>query len=86
MRYIHLLINVFWLILHFSLLILTHEGFFTVPERLTIIDVIGFVFLFILLHILYIIIKVKELKWQNLITAGVTLAVYIYFNGDFNPF
>jgi hypothetical protein len=39
-----------------------------------------------MLHILYILIKIKDLKLVNIVVATTTLVIYIYFNGDFNPF
>lgn len=85
-KYIHVIINAFWLISYVILLVLTHQDYFTVSERLTIIDIVGVVFIFILCHALFIALKVQQLKWLSLCVSILSLAVYIYFNGDFNPF
>jgi hypothetical protein len=85
-KYIHIIINLIWLCLFLLLLILTKRDFFSVSQRLAIIDIIGVIFIFIMLHILYILIKIKDLKLVNIVVATTTLVIYIYFNGDFNPF
>jgi len=85
-KYTHVIIHAFWLISYLILLVLTRQGYFTVSERLAIIDIVGFAFIIILCHVLYIVFMVKQLKWLSLCIAILTLVVYIYFNGDFNPF
>ncbi len=85
-KYIHIVINIFFLSSFLILLVLTRRGYFTVSERLCIIDIVGVVFVFIICHILLIGFIVNQLKWLSLFVSILTLIVYIYFNGEFNPF
>ena len=84
--YIHIVINLIWLVLFFLAVILTNKGFFTVSERLDILDAIGIVAVLIFSHFVFILVKVKDKKLLNAVICMITLCTYLFFPGNFNPF
>lgn len=84
--YIHLLINACWVLLFFVATIFVRRGFFTVPEMLDIGLGVDIVIVFVILHMIFILLLVKQLKVLNLFFCLVTLCIYLFYPISFNPF
>lgn len=85
-KHIHIGINLMWICIFFLLVTLTSKGYLTVSERLYAIDLIATIVIFVIFHLIYILIKVKDQKILNAVVCVATLCIYLFFPVHFNPF
>lgn len=87
-KFKHILINLFWFVTYTTLLILVKKDFFTVSQRLYILDIIYILEVIIFIHLIYILLKEKPMKWKVLgaLSCVLMLCIIFLFIGNFNPF
>lgn len=84
----HVVINLFWFCIYAILLFLVKRDYFTVSQRLDILDIIYILEIVIFIHLIYILIKEKSTKWKVLgaLSCVLMLIIIFLFIGTFNPF
>ena len=86
MKYIHIIINSFLIMLFVSVAEFSKRDFFTVSEMLDIGDTVDVLIVLIFVHLIFISAMVKHQKTLNIAISLITLGVYLFYPVSFNPF